>query len=210
MAVKDLTPSKKALQYNTEVHERIQNGILPQEGVEAFRRIIAYRAMSQVIVSTSDILARLRRAQSFLLAEAVGTGSAQGTIPTALRPNLPTPYVPPQNETQQQIATLWQKLLGIEKIGIHDNFMELGGHSLLGTQLIIRLRDTFQVDLSLRTLFEEPTVAGLALVIVQKKAELVNEVLLLQAIEDLEHLTDDEVQTLLTVDVNQTERGSKI
>jgi phthiocerol/phenolphthiocerol synthesis type-I polyketide synthase E len=130
--------------------------------------------------------------------------SPDPTFPTHLRPHLQTVYVPPQNETQQQIADLWQKFLGIEKIGIHDNFIDLGGNSLLATRLITRLRDMFQVDLTLRVFFEAPTVAGLALVIVQKKAELVGDELLLRDIEDIEHLTDDEVQTLLEADTNQT------
>jgi hypothetical protein len=71
---------------------------------------------------------------------------------------------------------------------------------LLATQLITRLRDMFQVDISLRTFFEEPTVAHLAIVVVQKMAELVDETLLLQEIEDVEQLTDDEAQTFLAVD----------
>jgi NAD(P)-dependent dehydrogenase (short-subunit alcohol dehydrogenase family)/acyl carrier protein len=231
MAVNMQKTYRNALKYNTEVEKNLQNGILPQEGVEVFRRILVNNTISQVIVSTSDILTKLRRAEAFWeegeasskLRQGMSTGSTPSprggqeprTVPTTSpsldqRPNLQTPYVPPQNETQQQIAALWQQLLGIEKIGIHDNFVELGGHSLLGTQLITRLRDTFRVDISLRTLFEEPTVARLTVVIVQKKAELVNEALLLQAIEDVEHLTDDEVQTLLTVDVNQAEGAQEI
>jgi hypothetical protein len=75
---------------------------------------------------------------------------------------------------------------------------------LLGTQLITRLRDTFQVDIPLRTFFEDPTVAHLAIVIVQKMAELVDDALLLQDIEDIEQLTDDEAQTFLAVDTKHT------
>ncbi len=233
MAVNALKPYKKALKYNTEIQQRLRNGILPQEGVEVFRRILINRDISQVIVSTDGILARLEQVKSLL--EEGDVGSRAGESPAVRsrqgkvsvdkpgdrsddlvspsldqRPNLQTPYVPPQNETQQQIAAIWQKLLGIEKIGIHDNFVDLGGHSLLGTQLITRLRDTFQIDVSLRTLFGEPTVARLALVIVQRKAELVDDTLLLQAIEDLENLTDDEVQTLLAVDAKQTGKVQKI
>jgi acyl carrier protein len=197
--------------------------LLPQEGVEVLGRIIAHGTTSQLIVSTSDILTRLRRAEDYLHSErslvshsggleqspvptASLGGQAQGTVPTHQRPHLQTAYVPPQNETQQQIADLWQKFLGIEKIGIHDNFIDLGGNSLLATQLITRLRDMFQVDLTLRTLFEEPTIARLAMLLVEKKAELVDDMLLLQDIEDVEHLTDDEVQALLAADRNQTER----
>jgi NAD(P)-dependent dehydrogenase (short-subunit alcohol dehydrogenase family) len=207
MAVNMQKTYKNALKYNTEVEKSLQIGILPQEGVEIFRRILINRAVSQVIVSTSDILTRLRRAESFRLSED-GDG---GLVPPSAsranqRPNLQTPYVPPQYETQRQIAVLWQQLLGIEEIGIHDNFVELGGHSLLGTQLITRLRDMFQVDISLRTLFEEPTVARLAVVIVQKKAELTDDVLLLQAIENVECLTDDEVQAFFEADRNQRGR----
>ena len=68
----------------------------------------------------------------------------------------------PQTTIEQTLATLWQQILGLEQIGIHDNFFELGGHSLLATQLMSRVRDAFQIELPLRSLFETPTIAGLA------------------------------------------------
>jgi acyl transferase domain-containing protein/NAD(P)-dependent dehydrogenase (short-subunit alcohol dehydrogenase family)/acyl carrier protein len=212
MAMNRPIPSQKALQSKTEGQELFQNAVLPQEGIEVFRRIIAHKTPSQVLVSTSDILARLRRAEVALLPASAEGEQAPDTVPTTLsgmahqRPHLQTAYVAPQNETQQIIADLWQKLLGIEKVGIHDSFIDLGGHSLHGVQLIIRLRDTFQVDISLRSLFEKPTVAGLALMIMQKKAEFVGDELLLRDIEDIEQLTDDEVQTLLEADTKQVGR----
>jgi len=75
---------------------------------------------------------------------------------------LPTPYATPRNEHEQEIAEIWQNLLGIEQVGIHDNFFELGGHSLLATQVISRLRDAFQVELQLQQFFEVQTIAGLS------------------------------------------------
>ncbi|MBI4782432.1 MAG: amino acid adenylation domain-containing protein [Oscillatoriophycideae cyanobacterium NC_groundwater_1537_Pr4_S-0.65um_50_18] len=68
----------------------------------------------------------------------------------------------PQTTIEQTLATLWQQILGLERIGIHDNFFEMGGHSLLATQLMSRVRDAFQIEVPLRSLFETPTIAGLA------------------------------------------------
>jgi amino acid adenylation domain-containing protein len=71
-------------------------------------------------------------------------------------------YVAPQTPTQELLAQLWSEVLDREQIGIHDNFFDLGGHSLLATQLISRVRNVFEVELPLRALFEQPTIAGLA------------------------------------------------
>ncbi len=67
-------------------------------------------------------------------------------------------YVAPQNPVEEKIVTIWQDVLKVEKVGIHDHFFELGGHSLLATRVNSRLREAFQMDIPLRTLFEKPTV----------------------------------------------------
>ncbi|HEX5752319.1 MAG TPA: amino acid adenylation domain-containing protein, partial [Archangium sp.] len=72
-------------------------------------------------------------------------------------------YVAPRNETERLLAQLWSEVLGVARVGIHDNFFDLGGHSLLATQLVSRLRATFQVELPLRALFEATSIAALAL-----------------------------------------------
>jgi acyl carrier protein len=77
------------------------------------------------------------------------------------------PFVAPQTLTEKTLAGIWQDVLGLEQVSIHDNFLELGGHSLLATQVVSRSRSLFQVDLSLRHLFESPTVVALATVIEQ-------------------------------------------
>jgi amino acid adenylation domain-containing protein len=68
----------------------------------------------------------------------------------------------PQTEAEAAIADIWQTLLPVTAIGRNDNFFELGGHSLLGIQIIGQINTTFQVNLPLRTLFEQPTIAGIA------------------------------------------------
>ena len=71
-------------------------------------------------------------------------------------------YVPPRTLTEEAISEIWCRLLRLQNVGVHDNFFESGGHSLLATRLISHLRETFQISLPLRRVFETPTVAGLA------------------------------------------------
>ncbi|HEU4962348.1 MAG TPA: amino acid adenylation domain-containing protein [Bacilli bacterium] len=80
-------------------------------------------------------------------------------------------YVAPQNEREQRIADLWREVLGVERIGVTDNFFDLGGHSLLATQLISRMRQELGVELSIRDCFETPTVAGWAEKAAQRSGE---------------------------------------
>ncbi|PHM11857.1 non-ribosomal peptide synthetase [Nostoc sp. 'Peltigera malacea cyanobiont' DB3992] len=79
-----------------------------------------------------------------------------------IRPELEAAYVMPQTEIEQTIATIWQKSLNIEKIGIHDNFFELGGHSLLLVKVHSQLREIFPNDLSMLDMFRYPTINSLA------------------------------------------------
>ncbi|WP_293076054.1 non-ribosomal peptide synthetase [Okeania sp. SIO3B5] len=73
-----------------------------------------------------------------------------------------TEYVAPETETQKILAEIWAEVLGIEQIGIHDNFFDLGGHSLRATQVVSRVRQGFGNELTLQGLFESPTIAGIA------------------------------------------------
>jgi acyl carrier protein len=72
------------------------------------------------------------------------------------------PVVAPRTGVEAELAAILTALLGVEEVSVRDNFFLLGGHSLLGTQLIVRVRDVFGVELPLRTLFDAPTVADLA------------------------------------------------
>ncbi|MDL2145542.1 phosphopantetheine-binding protein, partial [Flavobacterium tructae] len=65
-----------------------------------------------------------------------------------------TEYVAPRNETETQLAAIWQNLLGVEQIGIHDNFFELGGHSLLATRLVSMIRKKFEIEITIKDIFE--------------------------------------------------------
>ncbi len=82
--------------------------------------------------------------------------------PDAARPETGSVFVGSRNPTEATLAAIWAQILRLERVGIHDNFFDLGGHSLLATQIISRVRDAFQVEMPLRTLFDAPTVAAMA------------------------------------------------
>jgi amino acid adenylation domain-containing protein len=82
-------------------------------------------------------------------------------------------YEPPASLVEKEIAGIWTRLLGVERIGARDSFFDLGGHSLLATQMVARIYDAFQVSIPLRSIFEKPTIVELALVI---EEELIREI----------------------------------
>ncbi len=101
------------------------------------------------------------------------------------RPELPTIYVAPRNQIEEQVAAIWQELLGIEPVGVHDDFFALGGHSLMATRLGSRLREVFPVELSVRELFEVPSVAQLA------------ELIEVKLVEKLDELSEEQIRHLI-------------
>jgi amino acid adenylation domain-containing protein len=85
--------------------------------------------------------------------------------PDASRPDLAAVYVAPSTAAEEGVAAIWCEVLGLERVGVHDDFYDLGGHSLLLPQVMHRLQRDFQVEVPLRSLAEETTVAGLALTV---------------------------------------------
>jgi amino acid adenylation domain-containing protein len=79
-------------------------------------------------------------------------------------------YVAPRTVDEEKLVAMWKTVLGYERIGVHDNFFELGGHSILATRLMSDVRDSFSIDIPLRSFLESPTVAGLAEAIEKLKA----------------------------------------
>ncbi|MEH1899097.1 MAG: amino acid adenylation domain-containing protein [Nostoc sp.] len=82
--------------------------------------------------------------------------------PTTSRPELSQTFVAPRTPTEEILAGIWQDVLGLEQVGIYDNFFDLGGHSLLATQVIALTRKAFGIELPLLSLFESPAIAPLA------------------------------------------------
>jgi surfactin family lipopeptide synthetase A len=119
--------------------------------------------------------------------------------PDELQPELGETAVSPTTSMQITLATIWESLLGREQIGIHANFFDSGGHSLLATQVVSRIRDQLNVELSQRRFFEIPTIAELAVEIEQMQAETAvsadDEMAALMV--EIDNLSDEEAEALL-------------
>ncbi|MEN9519380.1 MAG: hypothetical protein RLZZ381_1968, partial [Cyanobacteriota bacterium] len=79
-----------------------------------------------------------------------------------LEQQLTVSFVAPRTQIEEMLAQMWADVLSIERVGIYDNFFELGGHSLFATQVMSRIRELFQIELPLQSLFEAATVSELA------------------------------------------------
>jgi len=132
----------------------LKDGLLPTEGIEVFNHILGTE-QPQIIVSSHDFLKRFEQNNAFNIKQLKDESTHQ-------RPAIGTDYTAPRNEIEQTLTEIWQKLLGIAQIGIDDDFFELGGDSLLAVQVLSRLRQIFQVEITLSLLFDEPTVSRLA------------------------------------------------
>ncbi|GAK56425.1 JamP protein [Candidatus Vecturithrix granuli] len=152
----------------------VRHGImLPSEGAEVFDRILEQSPAPRIVVSTQDlptlIVKDAEAAATFLETPQTQSKAAKSTD---ARPELSTTYTEPGNTIEQELVELWQQFLGIEPIGIYDDFFELGGDSLLGTQIMARSRETFNVDIPMGRLFEDPTIAGIAAYIAKNQRTL--------------------------------------
>ena len=186
--------------YDSQDNQSFKDGILPEEGVEVFDRIFSCStAFPQIAVSVGELHAVMDRASRLTGAAVLGEiEKKQSGRHKYARPNMSTAFVTPRSGLEHQLSEIWQDLLGIEQVGAYDNFFDLGGHSLLATKLATRLRELFQVDLPLRTIFEAPTVAEMAMVIVQKQASQVDGDTLGLMLADIKQLSSQEIQDILT------------
>jgi acyl carrier protein len=135
-------------------------GIPPADGAEAFRRLLAADLGPQVLVVPTPIGAALAGARRVTAEAVAGEAPASGPSPA---PDAPA------GDLEETLARIWAEVLSVE-VGVDDNFFELGGNSLVAAQLISAARRAVGVALPMRTLFDAPTVAGMAARVRQLRA----------------------------------------
>ncbi|MGI5347543.1 SDR family NAD(P)-dependent oxidoreductase [Streptomyces sp. CA-250714] len=144
--------------------------IRPEEGIQALWHILGERIGPQVVVIPEGMGKRLRAVEALtqnVIADAgqpaasptAATGGRPATVPGARKP---AESAAEPADTHQRLAKLWSEALGIEDIGMDDDFFALGGNSLVGVQLAARVRREFDTDLPIATLIENPTVRAIA------------------------------------------------
>ena len=114
--------------------------------------------------------------------------------PGNARPNLDRVYTPPATTTEAQLTSIWSEVLSVDPIGVHDNFFDLGGHSLTASRVVSRVIQTFALELPVRALFDAPTVAEMAAIIVQNQAKRASDEELAQMLREVEVMTEDEAR----------------
>ncbi|MEM9976606.1 MAG: beta-ketoacyl synthase N-terminal-like domain-containing protein [Cyanobacteria bacterium P01_D01_bin.2] len=166
-----------------------------QEVWTATERILT-QVPGQIVISKgslSDRIAKWIHPSPRLETEADGKPQS-----THHRPQISTAYVAPGNEVEKTIAGIWQDLLGLEQVGVHDSFFDLGGHSLLAIQVISRLREVFPVEVEMRNLlFEAPTVASIAAVIAEELPQTEELDTMAALLAEVQSLSTEEVQAQL-------------
>jgi amino acid adenylation domain-containing protein len=129
--------------------------------------------------------------------------------PASVSESTATPYLAPRTPVEQAIAVIWQQTLGVQRIGVQDDFFDLGGHSLLATQVVAQVRSELAVDLPLHSLFTCPTIELLAAEIVGMMGDSESDEDTASLLAELEGLSDEEAERLLAGGAPQPEGGEQ-
>ena len=117
--------------------------------------------------------------------------------PDHIRPHLKNPYVAPRSLVEGKLTDVWTQVLGLNRVGIHDDFFDLGGHSLAATRVVSQVVKQFQVDVPLRSLFESPTIAAMAVVITEHQGRKLENVEIENILKELDSMSEEEAREMV-------------
>lgn len=161
-----------------------------------FNRLSDFKVPSQILIVDQIPKGPTGKLQRIGLAEKLAS-------------KLKADYVPPRNPIEDIIARIWVDVLSVDRVSIYDNFFILGGDSLMATRVVSRIRQAFNVELLVPTIFHEPKVADLAAVIDKelRKGGVRDDSEIIKAIEGLEDLTEEEAKRILEKEVGIHKNG---
>jgi thioesterase domain-containing protein/NAD(P)-dependent dehydrogenase (short-subunit alcohol dehydrogenase family)/acyl carrier protein len=142
----------------------VELGIRRHEGSEALERLLAADFGPQVIVSSIPLDALIEQVHA--AAPMASTSGAKFG-----RPSLANEYKAPRDALETSLAELWRELLGVDRVGVEDDFFALGGHSLIAVRLFVQIRKKLGADYPISVLYEAPTIARLASLIREKHGD---------------------------------------
>ena len=203
----DLAETERALQDHPEIKE---TGVVAWEYERGEKSIVGYVVpYNQPFPRVDELNAYLRAklpdymiptAYVFLDALPLINGKLDRMAlpkPERIRPEVSQPYVSPRSEVEQELVWMWEEVLDVRPIGIHDNFFDLGGHSLAATRLISRVIREFHLELPIKALFESPTVAAMFTVIMQNQENRAGRGDLERILSKVEAMSDEEAERVL-------------
>ena len=181
--------------WNREIGEEYLVGyVVPRQNsvlnVSDLKKFIRYKLPDYMVPSTFVFLESLPLTNGKLDRRALPK-------PNRARPELAALYTAPRNEMEASVVQIWEAVLDVRPIGIHDDFFDLGGHSLTATRVVSRVVNQFQLELPLQSLFESPTIADMAAVITAHQGKTLDAQGLTTLLNELESMSDEDAQRLV-------------
>ncbi|MGB3206652.1 MAG: amino acid adenylation domain-containing protein, partial [Crinalium sp.] len=190
-------------------HSAVKETVVSVVGEQNHKKLVAYVVPNQEFLEVTDLrnflsekLAGYMVPAAFMVLDSLPL-TANGKVN---RKALPIPnsfqeideqIVSPRTDVEKVVADLWCEILGIEQVGIYENFFDLGGDSLRVTQLIVKVREVFQVELPLRDFFEQPTIAGQVTNILKDSIQRLKVEQTAELIMSITELSDEEIEKML-------------
>jgi amino acid adenylation domain-containing protein len=186
-----------------------ETAVVAREDGDGLKRLVAYVALRPDHAPTVNELRRFSRTKlpdymvpSVFVKVTSLPRTSSGKVdrralpsPTPERPELEKAYVGPRTPVERVLAGIWAEVLGLERVGVHDDFFDLGGHSLSVSQLVRRVHETLGVDVQLSAVFDAPSVADMGVVagrLISARAAGRSEV-----VKDIEEMSEEEAERLL-------------
>lgn len=202
-------------------HPSIKEAVVALEGAADDKRLVAYLvtdgpepiAAAEVRSFLKDRLPECMIPNSFVVLEGMpltpnGKVDRKALAATDQKEsNQPRVSVPPRNAVEEVLASIWSEVLKVDELGVEDKFFDLGGHSLLASQVIYRVRETFEIDFSLRDFFTTPTVSGLASAILRDPDRRAKAERIAELIVSVSRLSDEEAEAMLSESGNLSSGG---